>query len=176
MTNQEIWDAALRQSAIDCGCLPEDFLSPENRIVRSGKNPAARKYLDLPLPCNLVSYGNGIVASVSGGLAEEVRGYINRFPAVHCFETPNLHVLNDAVEKKGMRVCFMAEYFLPDVNALKKLSCDCEVRLLGPQHFEGLYTDQWSNALCEKRKELDVLGLGAYENGRLVGPLRITES
>ena len=54
-------------------------------------------------------------------------------------------------------------------NALKKLSCDCEVRLLGPQDFEGLYTDQWSNALCEKRKELDVLGLGAYENGRLVG-------
>ena len=98
-----------------------------------------------------------------------MRGYISRFPAVHCFETPNLHVLNDAVEKKGMRVCFMAEYFLPDVNALKKLSCDCEVRLLGPQHFEGLYTDQWSNALCEKRKDLDVLGLGAYENGRLVG-------
>lgn len=98
-----------------------------------------------------------------------MRGYINRFPAVHCFETPNLHVLNDAVEKKGMRVCFMAEYFLPDVNALKKLSCDFEISLLGPQDFEGLYTDQWSNALCEKRKELDVLGLGAYENGRLVG-------
>ena len=169
MTNQEIWDAALRQSAIDCGCRPEDFLSPENRIVRSGKNPAARKYLDLPFPCNLVTYGNGIVASVSGELEEEVRGYISRFPAVHCFETPNLHVLNDAVEKKGMRVCFMAEYFLPDVNALKKLSCDCEISLLGPQDFEGLYTDQWSNALCEKRKELDVLGLGAYENGRLVG-------
>ena len=55
MTNQEIWDTALRQSAIDCGCLPEDFLSPENRIVRSGKNPAARKYLDLPFPCNLVT-------------------------------------------------------------------------------------------------------------------------
>ena len=68
MTNQEIWDTALRQSAIDCGCLPEDFLSPENRIVRSGKNPAARKYLDLPFPCNLVTYGNGIVASVSGEL------------------------------------------------------------------------------------------------------------
>ena len=29
--------------------------------------------------------------------------------------------------------------------------------------------DQWSNALCEKRKELDVLGVGAYDGGRLVG-------
>ncbi|MCI8326036.1 MAG: GNAT family N-acetyltransferase, partial [Clostridia bacterium] len=27
----------------------------------------------------------------------------------------------------------------------------------------------WSNALCEKRKELDVLGVGAYDNGRLIG-------
>ena len=169
MTNQEILHTALRQSAIDCGCQPEDFLNPGNRIVRSKRNPAARRYLDLPLPCNLVSYGNGIVASVSAELEEEARGYISRFPAVHCFETPNLHVLNDAVEKKGMRVCFMAEYFLPDVNALKKLPCDFEIRLLGPQDFEGLYTEQWSNALCEKRKELDVLAVGAYDGERLVG-------
>ena len=169
MTNQEILDTALRQSAIDCGCRPEDFLKSENTIVRSMKHPAARKYLELPLPCNLVFYGNGIVASVGEELEEEVRGYLNRFSAVHCFETPNLHVLNEAAEKKGMRVCFMAEYFLPDVNLVKRLPCNYETRLLGPEDFKELYTEQWSNALCEKRKQLDVLGLGAYENGKLVG-------
>ena len=169
MTNQEIWDAALRQSAIDCGCLPEDFLSPENRIVRSGKNPAARKYLDLPFPCNLVTYGNGIVASVSGELEEEVRGYISRFPAVHCFETPNLHVLNDAVEKKGMRVCFMAEYYLPDVEKVKPLPCSCSLKILHREDFEELYRPEWSNALCRERKHLDVLGVGAYDGKKLVG-------
>ena len=169
MTNQEIWDTALSQSAADCGCRPEDFLRPENLIVRSKKNPAARKYLDLPLPCNLVFYGNGIVASVEEELEADVRGYISRFPTVHCFETPNLHVLNELMEKKGMRVCFMAEYFLPDVNLLKELSCDLETRLLEPRDFEGLYTEQWSNALCEKRRELDILGMGAYDNGRLAG-------
>lgn len=169
MTQQEILETALRQSAIDCGCEPEDFLQEENRIVRSRKDPQARRYLELPLPCDLVSYGNNIVASVSEELEDEARGYIGRFPAVHCFETPNLHVLNDAVEKKGMRVCFMAEYFLPDLNALKRLPCDLETRFLDPEDLAELYTPQWSNALCEKRKELDVLAMGAYEAGRLVG-------
>lgn len=32
-----------------------------------------------------------------------------------------------------------------------------------------MYLPQWSNALCEKRKALDVLGVGAYDNGKLVG-------
>ena len=32
-----------------------------------------------------------------------------------------------------------------------------------------LYLPEWSNALCEKRKELDVLGVGAYDGDRLVG-------
>ncbi len=27
----------------------------------------------------------------------------------------------------------------------------------------NLYLPSWSNALCEKRKELDVLGVGAYD-------------
>ena len=38
-----------------------------------------------------------------------------------------------------------------------------------PEDFAGLYTSKWSNALCEKRKELDVLGIGAYEGGKLIG-------
>ena len=90
MTNEEIFQTALRQSAIDCNCEPEDFLKKENTIVRSVPNPDARKYLDLPLPADLVTYGNGIVASVSGDLEEVTRSYISRFPPVRCFETPNL--------------------------------------------------------------------------------------
>ena len=32
-----------------------------------------------------------------------------------------------------------------------------------------MYLPEWSNALCKKRAELDVLGVGAYENETLVG-------
>lgn len=66
-------------------------------------------------------------------------------------------------------MCFMAEYFLPDVSVLTALPCDYELKILYAEDFQELYTAEWSNALCEKRKELDVLGVGAYYNGKLIG-------
>ena len=63
----------------------------------------------------------------------------------------------------------MAEYFLPDVNSLKRLDCNYELRVLEQKDFEGLYVPSWSNALCEDRKELDVLGVGAYDGEKLIG-------
>ena len=168
-TNQSILDIALRQSAFDLGCEPEDFLRAGNVVVTSRAHPKARKYLELPFSCDLVSYGNNIVASVEERYRDMVSGYINRFPPEHCFETPNLHVLNDALQTMGQRICFMAEYFLPNLGALKPLDCPYPLKLLHQSDFGPLYTNQWSNALCEKRKELDVLGLGAYVGGELVG-------
>lgn len=35
--------------------------------------------------------------------------------------------------------------------------------------FAELYLPQWENALCEKRKELDVIGVGAYDGEQLIG-------
>ncbi|MBD5135489.1 MAG: GNAT family N-acetyltransferase [Lachnospiraceae bacterium] len=169
MTNQELIKIAMQQSAYDCNCNPEDFLKDKNVIVISRDNPNARKYLTLPFECDLVSYGNNIVASVREDLIDIVSEYINKYQVEHCFETPNMHVLNDEMQKKGLRVCFMAEYFLPDIYVLKELPCRYELRILHQPDFEGLYTKEWSNALCEKRKHLDVLGVGAYDNGRLVG-------
>ena len=169
MTNREILLTALKQSAIDLNCDPSDFLRQENVIVYSAANPDARRYLTLPFSANLVSYGNNIAASVAPEVEEAVRRYIGRFPAEHCFETPNLHVLSEALAPFGLKICFMAEYFLPDVNVLKPLPCRYETRLLGPADFETLYLPEWSNALCESRKHLDVLGVGAYDGGKLIG-------
>lgn len=170
MDNKDILNIALRQSAIDLGCESGDFLRSHNVVVTSRADPKARKYLELPFSCDLVSYGNNIVASVGETYRDIVSAYIDRFPVEHCFETPNLHVLNDALQKAGQRICFMAEYFLPDLSALRPISClEYELRLLGPADFGPLYTDQWSNALCAKRKELDILGLGAYDGGTLIG-------
>lgn len=169
MTDQEILQIAMRQSAIDSNCRPEDFTGHQNVIVHSAGNAGARKYLELPVSCDLVSYGTNIVASVSPEFEETVRNYIGKYAVEHCFETPNLHVLDEAVSVYGMRVCFMAEYFLPKTDALSGQSCRYEMRELTAADFETLYLPAWSNALCEKRKELDVLGVGAYEGSRLIG-------
>lgn len=169
LTNNDILETAITQSAIDANCNKEDFLSDNNVVVISENNSGARKYLELPFDCHLISYGNNIVASVSEKFRDIVSDYIGRFRPEHCFETPNMHILNDGLEKSGFRICFMAEYFLPDLDCLKIIDCPYEIRLLNQKDFSGLYTDTWSNALCEKRMELDVLGVGAYDGNRLVG-------
>lgn len=169
MTNEYIFQTALRQSAADLGCAPEDFIKKENTVVRSCPSAAARRYLSLPFICDLVSYGAGIVASVLPGLEGTVREYIDRFPSEHCFETPNMNVLSDALRPLGYGICFMAEYWLPDMTVLRPIECDLKLRMLSPSDFAGLYLPAWSNALCEKRRELDILAYGAYDDGRLVG-------
>ena len=80
MTTDEILKIALQQSAYDCNCSPQDFLSSKNKIVLSKPNERARAYVPLPLECDLVSYGNNIVAQVSSRLKQPVAEYIAQFP------------------------------------------------------------------------------------------------
>ena len=173
MTTREILQIAMEQSAIDLCAEAKDFEKTENVVVLSGESERARRYLRLPFSCQLVSYGSNVVASVSPEFREITEAYVNRYPVEHLFETPNLHVLNDALMERGQRICFMAEYFLPDVDALQARAVEdvgpYEMRILTPQDFASLYRPEWSNALCEQRKHLDVLGVGAYDGDTLIG-------
>ena len=159
----------MAQSAKDLCADASDFEKSENVVVLSSESDGARKYLKLPFSCQLVSYGNNVVASVSDEFREIAENYIKKYPIEHLFETPHLHVLNDALMEKGQKVCFMAEYFLPDMNVLRPLDSPYEQRILTQSDFSELYLPEWSNALCESRKHLDLLGVGAYDNGKLVG-------
>ena len=169
MTNQEILKIAMAQSAVDLSADASDFEKSENVVVTSHEIDGVRRYLDLPFSCQLVSYGNNAVASVLPEFREITENYINKYPVEHLFETPHLHALNEALMAKGQKICFMAKYFLPDPKALHPLDCPYELRLLTPRDFADRYRPAWSNALCERRKELDVLGMGAYDGDSLVG-------
>ena len=173
MDNKQLLRLAMQQSAVDLCAEASDFEKQENVVVLSQIREGARRYLKLPFSCNLVSYGNNIVASVSPEFREITENYINRYPVEHCFETPNLHALNEALMAKGQKSCFMAEYFLPDVNILRQRTVEdagpYKMVLLTQKDFADLYLPEWSNALCKDRKHLDVLGVGAYEGDKLVG-------
>ena len=172
MTNQEILKIAMAQSALDLSADASDFEKSENVVVLSRASDGARRYLKLPFSCQLVSYGNNVVASVSPEFREIAENYVNKYPVEHLFEVPHLHVLNEALVAKGQKICFMAEYFLPDVEVLRQRTedaCPYELRILTQEDFADLYLPEWSNALCKDRKHLDVLGVGAYDNGRLIG-------
>lgn len=169
VTNENVWRTAYEQSAIDCNCAPEDFKKDENVMTLSRPHPAARKYLSLPFACDLVSYGRNIVAQTSPELADVVRQYLDSYPVAHAFETPNLHALDEALRPHGLKTCFMAEYFLPDVDAIREQPCAYRMETLTKAEFQNLYLPQWSNALCADRAELDVLAVGAYDGEKLIG-------
>ena len=169
MTNRDMLKIAMKQSAEDMGCSPDDYLSGENVIVPFRLGANARKYYKLPITCQFVSYGNNIVAAVTDQVADLASEYVGRYEFYHCFETPNMHWLNDRLMQRGHKICFMAEYYLFDADKAPDLSCTYETRMLGPADFEELYLPEWSNALCKERKHLDVLGIGAYDQEKLVG-------
>jgi GNAT superfamily N-acetyltransferase len=169
MTNEEIFRVAMKQSAIDANCSPDDFMKIENIVVVSKPHEDARRYLNLPFFCDLVSYGNNVVASVDERVADFVKQYIGSDSPAHLFETPQIHRLTREFERYGFIPCFMAEYWLPDMNALRKLPCEYDIRVLERDGFAGLYLPEWSNALCEKRRRLDMLAIGAFEGERLIG-------
>ena len=167
--NKDLLQIAMQQSAEDIGCLAEDFLSDKNRVVPFKLGMNAKKYYQLPIACNFISYGNNIVASATEETFEIVKEYVSKFMFYHCFETPNMRWLNKRLEPLGLTVCFMAEYYLPDLNRLTELPCEYELRTLEKGQFDDLYCPEWTNALTNDRKYLDMLAVGAYDNGKLVG-------
>ncbi len=172
MNNDTILKIALQQSACDCNCAPEDFLSDHNNVHESIADDRARRYLKLPHICNLVSYGTNIVATGAAELLPEIERFINSVPGIeNCFETPGLYPLNRILERAGARVCFMADYFLPDEKEIFRYSQSCayELRVLEEKEFAELYLPEWKNALCADRKHLDRLAVGAFDQGGLVG-------
>jgi len=172
MNNKDILQIALRQSAVDCSCVPEDFLRAANSTHESVTSDQARKYLSLPHICALVSYGSCVVACGKRELLPELERYMDGVSNIaDCFDTPRLYELDDILAPYDARICFMATYYLPDVDAVYASGTECpyELRILEQRDFAELYVPQWSNALCRDRAQLDVLGVGAYDGDTLVG-------
>ena len=169
MTNRDMLEIAMRQSAEDIGCRQEDFKANQHVVCHFKLGQDARKYLKEPITCNLVSYGNNVVAASVPETFEVISEYVRKFEFYHCFETPNLHWLNERLLELGHKICFMAEYYLPDISRIPALSCAYQTRILKQADFADLYLPEWGNALCKERRQLDVLGVGAYDEGTLVG-------
>ena len=172
MTAREIMAIAMRQSARDCACAEGDFLRDSSIVVESKKTEGTSRFLKVPHICALFSYGSNIVASCRADLIPDIEAYVSAQGAVYrCFDTPGLYALNRILEKAGARVDWMHNFYLPDPDLIfgTELHCAYETREMHPEDFAGLYVPEWSNALCKDRKELDVLGVGAYDGERLIG-------
>lgn len=167
MDTNDIYRIAAEQSAIDLNCRADDFFSDKNKVVLSKQDERARKYLKLPHICSIVSYGSCAVASVGDErYAVPVKDLLDRYGTVNIFETPDVLSLDRFFAQYDAGVCFMAEYFLPQGTS-DEPEIGYETKWLCQSDFKDLYLPEWSNALCSNRKELDVLGIGAYDNGKM---------
>ena len=139
MNNHDILLAAMEQSAIDANCSAMDFSRAENVIAYSKKNPAARRYLELPLACNLISYGNNVVASIESKYEEIVRAYIEKYPRSAVLKHPICISSTAHFRRMICRSAFMAEYFLPDMTQITPSVCPYPLKTLTAQDFSSLY-------------------------------------
>lgn len=65
MTNNQILQTAMQQSAWNLGASAEDFLRSEHVFVDFKLCENSCRYLQEPINANLISYGNNIVAGTS---------------------------------------------------------------------------------------------------------------
>lgn len=166
LTKNEIYRIAKQQSAWELGCTPEEL--ERGGVYQSCTHPKARAYLKLPFDFQMVSYNNVPTVSAKPELRPLAEEFLQEFPDYRAFEVIALQKLSDRLRPHGLHLRYMAEYFLPDPALIPELPCQYKIRLLEQPDFKELYQPEWSNALCADRAHLDVLGVGAYDAGKLV--------
>ena len=172
MNKMEMLQLAAEQHAADYNCTAADFFRTHNIYSISKDNPDAKRYLELPFVMSIASYGSNLVVSADEALLPALKEHLDKLPdPFRAFELPQIYQLNELLKPYNSSVYFMSEYFLPDYDAVKSFdaSTEFEIKQLSPDDFSDLYLPEWSNALCKDRAQLDVLAVGAYDKGQLVG-------
>ena len=76
-TNDSILHIAMQQSAIEYNCAIDAFMQQQSIITLPCASTSARKYLDVPFRCSLVSNGKNDVACAEKVLHNELRQYLD---------------------------------------------------------------------------------------------------
>lgn len=171
-TKEEIRSVALRQSAADHGCSPEDFEAPEHRFFPAGIRNNARVYLTEPAVLDVTTYGSNAVVTCDPSLTAGVRSLLEQNEEFwQLFAPEGARALDGLLAPAGAALSYAVSSFLPDPEAIEGFDggCPFRLRLLGPADFAPLYRPEWSDALSAKRPELDRIGVGAYDGDVLVG-------
>lgn len=142
-------ETALRQSSVDVGCKPEDFLKSENTFNVSIHREGAKAFYPEQVDFLAVSYGSGNAISVRGDKFEEISDAL---------KDSNI-IFAEKIISLGFKPTFENIYFLPAGDDINPLTCRYEIRLLRPDEFKSLYLPEWSNALCSKRPQLDKIAV-----------------
>ena len=152
-------EVAMRQSALDLGCDPSDFLKPKNTVVIASLRSGAKIYLQKPQDFFLVRYSECSVVAVNEKIYEKAVDYF----------AVNDHLDVSDLSDFGLKVNYLMIHYLP-TEEQTALPCRYKTRVLYPADLPALYLPPWTdNALCGKRSERDMLAVGAYNGEKLIG-------
>lgn len=172
MNNKDIRRIAMEQSAVDMNCSVQDFMKQGSTVVISKLNSKAKKCYRKKLFCGFAYYGDGLVASVD----EEIKPFIEKFVVKHSeyrsFDTPQLIVLNREFEKYQKCVCFIAEFFLPDVEKKVTINDNITVKIYEEKDIPELYKDErfhMALSYSNEGEKKDVLAAVGYIDGKIAG-------
>lgn len=172
MNNKDIRRIVMEQSAVDMNCKVDDFANPGSTVVISKLNEGAKKCYKKKLFCGFAYYGDGLVASVDEKIKPFIESFISRHSEYRCFDTPQLIVLNKEFEKYHKSVCFIAEFFLPDLEKQVLINGNINVKILEENDISSLYKDnRFHMALGydNESDKKDVLAVVGYIDGKIVG-------
>lgn len=172
MTNNDIKRIAMEQSAVDLNCNFEDFMNQENKVVISKKKDGQKKYFQLPHFCQLVCYGNAVVASVDRQIEEFMTSFVNRHLGFRCFDMPQLNLLNSEFNKHNKCIGRIAEYYLPDITKSREVNPDFDIKILRHSEITSLYHDnRFHMALSydTESERRDVIAAVGYRKGEIIG-------
>lgn len=169
MNEREILDIALQQSAWDLSCDAADFYRKDHVVVISKSEKRKKKFMAEVNALEFHSYGTNVVASVCPQLKECTEAFLSGKDPERAFEPEAIIALDRMLNKCGYEVAFMGLNFLPRPENMTELPCPYETKFLEKGEFEHLYTDEFSNALCEKRKHLDALCCAAFDGDKIIG-------
>jgi GNAT superfamily N-acetyltransferase len=172
MTNEDIKRIAMEQSAIDFNCSVNDFLHKGNTVAISRLNEGRKKCYQKPMFCGLGYYGEGLVASVDEGIKDFVEAFIGKYPGYRCFDTPQMNALNWELAKYKKCVCFLAEFFLPDINQKVPVNEAVQIKIIREDEIPELYQDdRFHMALGydNSGEKKDVIAAVGYIDGKIAG-------
>ena len=170
MLDPEALALARRQSALEYGCAPEDFLGKKHIVTESAFVRGARVYHNTPAILEMVTYGSCTVATCCRELIAPMQAFLARHASAYsCFELDAISELSAILAPLDRKVSLGGIYRLPAATDIRENTCPYELRVLKPQDFAGLYLPEYGNALGLSRPQYDRICVGAYDGDTLCG-------
>lgn len=178
LDNNQIKALVNQQLAIDLNCSKEDLVN-QCLVTQATSNPRTRGFFKQTPFFYAVGLGNSFIATANTEIKDWMNDFVKAFKPYRFFDILQLDLLNNELKKWGYQVAMIGEYYLPDVNANRKLDCKYDIKIFRDHEIKHLYKDdRFKMALMygESPRRYDNIAAVAYNHqGDVIGVCATTK-